>query len=652
MRAKRWQLGPIGGVVLSLFAAAALVGIATADLFLMPKVSSEAPLMFSVRIPAVGIYKNTITGGASYKLHSLKQAPGKPLAAEHARLVQAYEDLRRPPSTVMLTGLVLGSLMMFLLFTAYLRSRGRGRLLRTQVALVGALLVVAAIGKVLLMFTDWSAIWFPVAALVLPVCIMFDRRSGGAVAIAGAFIGGILNPIDLPLILVLTMQGFTVAAIARPGGGRLLLGGSALAASIAGLMAYIAMGLLMVQYVPLGALGSGQAGLSDLLRSDLVASFAGPMAAGLFAMAIFPLLQRAVGHVSRARLMKLAQFEHPLLKRLSSRAPGTWAHSLNMANIAEMAANAIGADGLLTRVGAYYHDLGKSVEPQYFIENQTGQNPHDEMPPAASADAIFAHVTGGVELARKHKIPETVVEFLYTHHADDRLEYFWHKLQHSANRGGLSEKDFRYPGMRPQTRETGILSLCDAVEAASRTLKNPQVEDIRKLVQQIVFTRLEKGLLDESGLSVEDLRKASATMVEALRSAMHGRVKYPWQEEDEEKAEKEQQESAASQSNPGSRPAEKVAATSSSEAIVVEEEVSRPAASRLNGKQAIQTKTASRPMGAVRRKKAVKTDGPALGTRDAKEPAWVDSPEIHPERQRVSTRPLGTKLGDEESDVG
>jgi putative nucleotidyltransferase with HDIG domain len=240
-----------------------------------------------------------------------------------------------------------------------------------------------------------------------------------------------------------------------------------------------------------------------------------------------------MGQVSKARLTRLADFEHPLLQQLANEAPGTWAHSTNMANMAEMAAKQIGGDGLLVRVGAYYHDIGKSPYSGYFVENQRGDNPHDKMDPESSAGVIRAHVTDGMELAREHGLPRAIVAFIFTHHGRDRLEYFWHKAQSSENPQTI-DADFRYTGIPPQTKEQGILALCDAVEAASHTLKSPDTEQIDQLVRQIVFSKLRSGAFDDSGLSVQELRLITCSLIDSLRSSLHSRVKYPWQERGDE----------------------------------------------------------------------------------------------------------------------
>jgi cyclic-di-AMP phosphodiesterase PgpH len=202
-----------------------------------------------------------------------------------------------------------------------------------------------------------------------------------------------------------------------------------------------------------------------------------------------------------------------------------------MANLAEAAASAIGADGLLTRVGAYYHDLGKTCQAKYFIENlDPGEtSPHEGLDPDVSADAIMAHVVEGVRILREGKIPEPVVEFAYTHHGTSIIEYFWHKCLGQGNPKNLNENFFRYPGMRPRTRETAILMLVDAIEAASRTVE-PDREKFEELVTRIFFVKLKQGQLDESGLSLEDLRVMSKRLVDTLCKMHHSRIRYPWQD--------------------------------------------------------------------------------------------------------------------------
>jgi putative nucleotidyltransferase with HDIG domain len=180
-------------------------------------------------------------------------------------------------------------------------------------------------------------------------------------------------------------------------------------------------------------------------------------------------------------LLDLTDLEQPLLTKMAAEAPGSWEHARAMANLAEAASAAIGADALLTRVGAYYHDLGKTVQPKYFVENLARRaSPHEELEPDVSADAIMAHVVMGTKILRDGKHPEPVVEFAYTHHGTQVVEYFWHKCQASGNPKGLTEDYFRYPGMKPQTKETAILMLVDSIEAASRTIDPPSTRSSRR----------------------------------------------------------------------------------------------------------------------------------------------------------------------------
>ena len=201
-----------------------------------------------------------------------------------------------------------------------------------------------------------------------------------------------------------------------------------------------------------------------------------------------------------------------------------------MANMAEQVANAIGADAILSRVGALYHDIGKSKQPEYFAENLRGDpSPHTDMPPALSADAIIAHVTDGVRMGREGGLPERVIDFIHMHHGDTVLEFFWHKNVELGNPDGLKKEDFRYPGLRPQTKETGILAIVDSVEAASRSLNEPDADTLEDLVRRIVFGKMMKRQLDESGLSVQDLTVMVDTLTQMLKSQFHIRPEYPWQ---------------------------------------------------------------------------------------------------------------------------
>jgi hypothetical protein len=261
----------------------------------------------------------------------------------------------------------------------------------------------------------------------------------------------------------------------------------------------------------------------------------GGLAAGCIAFALQGIIGTALGTVSRSRLTDLVDVDHRLLKQLAQEAPGTWEHSRAMANLAEAAAAHIGADGLLVRVGAYFHDFGKAIHPDFFIENilsEAGKeqpNPHKDLEPKDSVDRIMEHVSLGVVGLRQRKIPEAIIEFVYTHHGSSLIEYFWGKCQEAGNPHGFTKEDFSYPGVRPQTREGGILMIVDAVEAASRTVQPPTREKFRNVVEHIVLSKLAQGQLDDSDLSLEDLHKVMDNLVDSLVHGRHERVQYPWQ---------------------------------------------------------------------------------------------------------------------------
>jgi len=309
--------------------------------------------------------------------------------------------------------------------------------------------------------------------------------------------------------------------------------GGGLVSAVIGLSSYVGLHLLILAKLP-------DDDFESLVSSGFAATAVGSVGAGILASVSTPFLERLLGYVSRSRLQELADLDQQLLKRLASEAPGTWQHSLAVANLCEMAANAVGGNGLLCRVGALYHDVGKIRDPKYFIENLTpGEpNPHDGLSPEASASTIAAHCEEGVKLAKQARLPGVVIDFIQTHHGDGVIEYFWEKYRRQTNGNKnpaerrLTEKDFRYPGVPPQSRETAILALCDAVEAASRTLKGKEDRKaVENLVEHIFFTKLRTGQLDSSGLSAEELKKIADVLVESLSSALHVRVEYPWQQE-------------------------------------------------------------------------------------------------------------------------
>ena len=234
--------------------------------------------------------------------------------------------------------------------------------------------------------------------------------------------------------------------------------------------------------------------------------------------------------------MELSDVSHPLLQELIQKAPGTYSHSNGVATIAETAADAIGANGLLCRVGAYYHDIGKMTKPHYFVENMTaGQTSrHENLNPAMSALVIIGHVKDGVELGHQHNLPEPLIDFIEQHHGTTLVEYFFHAATKQAesqpdHRFDAQESAFRYPGPKPQTREAAVLMVADAVEGASRTLAEATPKRLETLVHEIAMKRLLDGQFDESTLTLSELAIIEDSLTKSLIGIHHGRIKYPEQ---------------------------------------------------------------------------------------------------------------------------
>jgi hypothetical protein len=242
---------------------------------------------------------------------------------------------------------------------------------------------------------------------------------------------------------------------------------------------------------------------------------------------LLPLAEEFTGIDTYPRLLEWSDLNRPLMRQLSLEAPGTYAHTMTIANLAESACNAIGANGMLARVGSYYHDIGKLSAPHYFVENQArGRNPHDDIPPAESAAIIRNHVIAGMELGQKHRIPRTVRAFIPEHHGTGPITYF---LEKSTEQNGPPENpdDYRYPGPIPQSKETAVVMLADAVEASARVLSEPTPQKLREVVDHIVKLRLDQGQLAEAPLTLREVNVIKEQFTRVLSAAHHTRIDYP-----------------------------------------------------------------------------------------------------------------------------
>jgi len=248
--------------------------------------------------------------------------------------------------------------------------------------------------------------------------------------------------------------------------------------------------------------------------------------AGILAIGALPFFETVLRLLSDTKLLALASPNHPLLRKILTVAPGTYHHSVMVANLSESACEAIGANGLLARVASYYHDLGKTIKPSYFIENQMGiENPHNFLDPEKSAEIIINHPYDGARILKEHNLPKEIIDITKEHHGTSLLKYFYYKEKETNP--DVDEKTYRYPGPLPQTKESAIVSLCDSIEAAVRSLDQPSNEKIDQLINSIIQDRLSDGQLNDSDLTFNELTTIKRTISETLNGIYHSRIQYP-----------------------------------------------------------------------------------------------------------------------------
>jgi putative nucleotidyltransferase with HDIG domain len=536
----RVRAGAASGLVLSVLFAGLFTTVSLCDLFISaldPQINiPRAATRTTLRVPFGARIIVDARRGHSQLLyeHARVIVPrGTVLdeANDEHRAAYAYEMTRRHPTALRSLSFFVIYFIVCLMLTTYLRHYGqsRARLLRPQVGLLVLTLGSLVLAKLIFLLTSLPEFWVPMAALPLWVATTFDRRTAFLFELAVAFIATSMLRFDIVLLSVLLVRGVAAALFffKRKHPRQMLISGAL--SGLAGIVAYVCLTIIFEGHISV---------LDDLrggFASNLLACFGGGVSAGVLAILLREAGERTLGHVSRDKLLDLTDLEQPLLRKMAAEAPGSWEHARAMANLAEASASAIGADALLTRVGAYYHDLGKTVQPTYFVENLAPgeRTPHEDLDPEVSADAIMAHVVLGTQMLRQGGIPEPVVEFAYTHHGTQIVEFFWHKCKEQGNPKGLTAEHFRYPGMKPQTKETAILMVVDSIEAASRTIVPPELKRFEEMIQRVIFTKLQAAQLDESGLTIEDLRIITSRLSSTLVNMYHGRIKYPWQRETE-----------------------------------------------------------------------------------------------------------------------
>ncbi|MGM8214146.1 HD family phosphohydrolase [Bacillaceae bacterium W0354] len=247
--------------------------------------------------------------------------------------------------------------------------------------------------------------------------------------------------------------------------------------------------------------------------------------ASILTLGLLPLFEAGFNMLTESKLLSLSNPNHPLLRKLLVEAPGTYHHSVMVANLSESACEAIGANGLLARVASYYHDVGKALEPHMFIENQHGKNPHDTMQPDESAQVILRHPFSGANLLREYALPQEIIDVAEQHHGTTLLKFFYYKAKEKDP--NVKESSFRYKGPIPQSKEAAIINICDSVEAAVRSKEKPTKEEIHKIVRSIIYDRLMDGQLNASELTLNDLLVIEQDICDMLNGIFHARIEYP-----------------------------------------------------------------------------------------------------------------------------
>ncbi|MBF0183988.1 MAG: HDIG domain-containing protein [Magnetococcales bacterium] len=387
--------------------------------------------------------------------------------------------------------------------------------------------VTLATGQGVIELLGWPAnmvIYLPLAAMgsALTSLVVGARAGipGGSVVIGIilSLLGALVTNGGLPLFVYFILGSLVGGATLRACRRRFDV-----------LYAGLKIGIAQAMTVPVIELLSGNEPSWSWL-AGMMMGLASGLLLGLWALALIPLLEFLFNITTDSRLSELASGDHPLIRELSLHSPGTYHHSVMMGNLAEAAAESIQANPLLARVMALYHDIGKMQAPHYFIENQSGENRHDQLTPSMSTKVIMAHVKVGLELARKYKLGAFIQEAIATHHGTSLLQYFYNRALTQANERHetISPEEYRYPGPRPRSREAGILMLADSVEAASRTLKNPVPAQIQALVKRIVSNKIREGQLDECTLTLREIARIEEAFTRVLTLGFyHHRIEYP-----------------------------------------------------------------------------------------------------------------------------
>jgi len=388
--------------------------------------------------------------------------------------------------------------------------------MRYLAALASMIWLFALIARLLPAGPTYILYWYPLAAMAMLLAVIFDVYLSVVVTVVMAGLIGftVANSLELTIYYA---AGAMLAALTLQDAQRI---NAFFRAGLAAALGYCAVILVF-------RLNQDSIDVLNMLELMGYAVVNGVLSSALTLVGFF-VMGSLFGITTTLQLQELSRLDHPLLQELLRRAPGTYHHSIMVANLAEQAAEQIRANSSLVRVGAFYHDIGKMNRPPFFSENQEGVNPHDALDPQTSARIIISHVTDGLELAKRYKLPYRIHQFIEEHHGTRLVKGFYHKAKEQAAEGEeIDAEKFRYPGSQPRTRETGVVMLADVIESTSRALQPNSEKAIEKLVNSLIDEDLTDGQLDKSGLTLGDIRLIRESFIKTLKGRFHVRVKYP-----------------------------------------------------------------------------------------------------------------------------
>ncbi len=476
-----------------------------------------------------------------------KVEPGRVLLAEGAEVTrQNVEDLRRERTHYLASragrivtaqhyaGVALMVVLLLLAGLLYAR-RYEPELIRRRLQLLSFILLTLLLVAMarLCVVHGLTALLVPVPMMVIIMCLVYGQRSGLAAGVFYALLVRLATPGANTEFIVLLLGGLMAALLTREVQTRGAVIKAGLLTGVVQLLGVWGVGLMLA---PEGARVELAFWQSPLLM-DSVAGLANGFLSGFIVSGALPLIERLFGITTDVRLLEWSDPNQPLLQRLLLDAPGSYHHSMLVGSLAADAAEAVGANPLLARVSAYFHDVGKLKKPEYFAENlpEGAKNPHEDLTPTMSSLIITAHPKDGAEMAGEYGVPKEVCDIILESHGSSVLKYFWNKAKGAeAGYEQMQEHDFRYRLPKPKSKEAAIVMLADAVESAARSLETPDPQRLHSVAREIILDRLHDGQLDESGLTITDLKRLEDSLVHGITAMFHSRVRYPGQEEQAE----------------------------------------------------------------------------------------------------------------------